>query len=75
MNVYRAGWWHRAGKPDTLNIHAGDFYVSIDAAIAAIDPIGHYVATVPFVMTADAALLKANSHASLPTPLAENPGA
>jgi hypothetical protein len=49
--------------------------VSIDAAIAAIDPIGHYVATVPFVMTADAALLKANSHASLPTPLAENPGA
>lgn len=72
MNVYRSGWFHREGKADTLNIHAGDFYDSEPAARAAIDPPSHYVATVSFELTASPSLVKANSKDSHPVPLSES---
>lgn len=48
MNIYKSGYFHRKGKPDTLDVHAGDFYDSYEQAIKEIDPPSHYVATVPF---------------------------
>lgn len=72
MNVYRSGWFHREGKPDTLDCHAGDFYETREAAEAAIDPPHHYVATVSFELTAAPALLRANAADSTPVPLSES---
>jgi hypothetical protein len=67
MNVYRAGWFHRADKPVTLNIHAGDFYASKDTALAAIDPPAAYVATVPFTYTGP--IQRENAPDSIPQPI------
>lgn len=72
MNVYRSGWFHREGKPDTLDVHAGDFYETREAAEAAIDPPHHYVATVSFELTAAPALLRANPADSAPLSLSES---
>lgn len=47
VNLYRQGWYHRAGKPGTMNIHPGDMYATFDKAIADIDPDAPYVGTVP----------------------------
>jgi hypothetical protein len=49
MNVYRSGWFHRKGKPGTVDRHAGDFYESREAAVRDIEPASHYIATVPFM--------------------------
>lgn len=68
MNVYRAGWFHRAGKPRNVDLHAGDFYVSRDAAVVDIDPPTHYLATVPFEYFGP--VQHANPDDSVPTPLA-----
>ncbi len=48
MNIYRSGYFHREGKPLTLDCHAGDFYDSEERAKAEIDPPSHYIATVSF---------------------------
>ena len=67
MNVYRSGWFHRAGKPLTLDIHAGDFYCSEESARAAIDPPAAYVATVPFTFTGP--VQRENAADSQPLPI------
>lgn len=67
MNVYRAGWFHRAGKANNVDIHAGDFYVTREQAVADIDPPSHYIATVPFAFTGP--VQRANPVDSIPTPL------
>lgn len=46
MNLYKQGWYHRAGKPRTLSIHPGDLYETRAAAVADIDPAAPYVGTV-----------------------------
>lgn len=46
MNLYAQGWYHRAGKPGTLNLHPGDLYPSEEAARADIDTEAPYLGTV-----------------------------
>lgn len=70
MNVYRAGWFHRAGKANNIDLHAGDFYTSREAAMADVDPPSHYLATVPFTFTGP--LQHANPADSVPTPLSSS---
>ncbi len=48
MNIYKSGFFHREGKPLTLDCHSGDFYDTKDQALAVIDPPSHYLATVSF---------------------------
>lgn len=68
MNIYKSGWFHRAGKPLTLDRHAGDLYDSYAQAIADIEPASHYIATVPVVYE-DVEDIKANPADSVPIPL------
>ncbi len=68
MNVYRSGWFHREGKPDTLNRHAGDLYTDYDHAIRDIDPVSHYIATVP-VQWDEPTVQVENAPDSVPVPL------
>lgn len=51
MNVYKSGFFHKAGKADTFDRHAGDIYASHDAAVRDIHPRSHYVATVSVLWT------------------------
>lgn len=46
MNIYRAGYYHRAGKPNMYDRHPGDCYPTRELAVADIDPPHLYVATV-----------------------------
>lgn len=69
MNVYRSGWFHRAGKPSTIDRHAGDFYETREQAMADIDPPSHYITTVPFTYV-DPEDVHANAADSTPVPLA-----
>lgn len=48
MNVYRAGWYHRIGKPGCLDMHSGDFYTSEESARKQINPMSHYLGTISF---------------------------
>lgn len=68
MNIYRSGYFHRKGKPGTCDRHAGDLYLSEEAAKADIDPPSHYICTVP-VTWEDHADLQCNPVGSVPTPL------
>ena len=47
MNVYKSGFWHKAGKPTAYDRHAGDIYPTEVAAFDAIEQPQLYVATVP----------------------------
>ena len=69
MNVYKSGWFHREGKPLTLDRHAGDFYETREQAIKDIEPASHYIATVPFIYDEPDEDLRANPADSVPTPL------
>lgn len=51
LNIYRSGVYHRCGKPGAFDRHAGDLYPTEQAARDAIDPVSHYVDTVPVVWT------------------------
>lgn len=67
MNLYRAGYFHREGKPGCVDIHPGDCYASREEAMADIEPRSHYVATVPFEWTGP--VVRPNPADSVPTPL------
>lgn len=69
LNLYRSGWFHRAGKPNTLNRHAGDCYTTRKQALADIEPITHYIATVAVLYRDPEGLLKCNDGNSKPVPL------
>lgn len=68
MNVYRSGFFHREGKPNTLDRHAGDLYDSEAEALRQIFPKSHYIATVP-VEWDDPEDIKPNPPSSIPVPL------
>jgi hypothetical protein len=70
MNVYRSGYFHRSNKPHTCNRHAGDFYLSREAALADIDPPSHYIDTVP-ISWDDPEVLVCNPSDSKPIPLSQ----
>lgn len=75
MNVYRAGFYHRQGKPGHCNIHAGDFFTSWAAAIAAVERDKGYIATVAFEMPVpEGTTILANPDGSVPTPLSATRG-
>lgn len=59
LNIYRSGYFHTPGKLLAYDRHAGDCYATREAALAAIDPPSHYVATVP-VAWDDAAVISPN---------------
>lgn len=67
MNLYRAGYFHREGKPGCVDIHPGDCYATREEAEADVEPRSHYVATVPFDYTGP--LVRPNPADSIPTPL------
>lgn len=67
MNVYRAGFYHRANKPGCLDIHAGDFYTSEESARRQAGPESHYLGTVSFEWTGE--VLHENPDGSVPVPL------
>jgi hypothetical protein len=67
MNVYRAGFYHRAGKPGCTDLHAGDFYTSEESAKQQINPASHYLATVSFQWLGEPA--QENPADSQPVPL------
>lgn len=68
INIYRSGWFHRAGKPQCFDRHSGDVYPTYDAAVRAVSPRSHYVCTVPVVWH-DAPNLRPNPAHSVPVPL------
>jgi hypothetical protein len=47
INVYRSGFFHTAGKAGTVDTHGGDIYTTREKAIEDINPVSHYIATVP----------------------------
>lgn len=67
INLYRAGWFHRMGKPGNCDVHAGDCYLSEEQARADVEPKSHYLATVSFVWEGEP--MQANPIDSVPTPL------
>lgn len=68
MNIYAQGYYHRTGKPNTLNAHPGDLYPTREAALADIDPDAPYIATVSFVWDAPEDI-QAYPEDSTPVPL------
>lgn len=68
MNIYKSGFFHREGKPLTLDCHAGDFYDTKAQAVAVIDPPSHYLATVSFEWD-DVDNIQTNPADSVPVPL------
>lgn len=48
MNIYAQGYYHRTGKPNTLNAHPGDLYDTEKEAKEDIDPDAPYITTVGF---------------------------
>lgn len=68
INLYRAGWWHKQGKPNTTNLHAGDVYTTEALALENADPDKGYVTTAPFEVDFPGAVL-ANGPQSVPMSL------
>lgn len=46
INIYKAGYWHKPGKVDAFDRHAGDIYPSKEAAHEHIERPDLYVDTV-----------------------------
>jgi hypothetical protein len=47
INIYRSGFFHKAGKLGAYDRHPGDIYATKHAAERDINPWSHYVTTVP----------------------------
>jgi hypothetical protein len=73
INLYRAGWYHRQGKPNTTNLHGGDVYTSERLAMENAEPDRGYITTVPFEVDMPGAVF-ANPATSEPTPLYKTRG-
>lgn len=72
MNVYRAGYYHRQGKPGHTNLHAGDFFTSMQSAVDAIEYQKGYITTVEMDMPIpEGVTILENPEGSVPTPLSE----
>lgn len=68
MNVYRSGHFHRAGKADCYDRHAGDIYPTREAAVRDIDPPSHYIDTIEIAWE-EKKLPNINGSDSVPVPL------
>lgn len=69
INLYAQGWYHRIGKPGTMNAHPGDLYASKAAAMVDIDPNAPYIATVACYVPDDVHGLKVYGADATPQPL------
>jgi len=70
LNIYRSGFFHRSGKPNTCDRHGGDFYLNEAAAKGDIEPISHYITTVR-VLWEENEMIEANPCNSVPRSLRE----
>jgi hypothetical protein len=70
VNVYRSGYYHRAGKPNMFDRHPGDLYPTRAAALADIAPEARhlYVGTSPTTWWEDCEP-HVNSACSRPVPV------
>lgn len=73
INIYKSGWFHRKGKPNMLDRHPGDIYLTMEAAKQDIDPAAAalYVGTVPIMWIEPDDALAVNPADSHPIPLRE----
>lgn len=73
INIYKSGWFHRKGKPNMLDRHPGDIYLTMEAAKLDIDPAAAslYVGTVPIMWIEPDDALAVNPADSHPIPLRE----
>lgn len=70
MNVYRAGYYHRQGKPGHCNLHAGDFFTDEMQALRCAQPENGYIETVGFDMPVPTGcVILSNPEGCEPTPL------
>lgn len=75
MNVYRAGHYHRQGKPLHTNLHGGDLFTTRESALAAVDPDAEYLGTVAtYVNVPEGCTVLENPEGSVPTPLSVTRG-
>lgn len=65
LNIYRNGFFHRAGKPGNMDRQSGDIYETYEEAIAHIDPPSHYIDTVPLTWQ-DVEVVRKNPADSVP---------
>lgn len=74
INIYKSGWFHRKGKPNMLDRHPGDIYLTMEAAQQDIDPAAAalYVGTVPIMWIEPEDALALNAPDSHPVPLRES---
>lgn len=68
MNVYRSGFYHRQGKPNTTNMHGGDLYATEAAALENAEVNRGYLGTAPVDFPMGGAPY-VNGPDSTPTPL------
>src|SRR4051812_46505505 len=70
INVYHSGVFHRVGKPGTIDRHVGDIYLTVEEAMANIDPPSHYITTAPvFWMEEETHDFTPNPADSVPVPI------
>ena len=72
INIYRAGHYHRQGKPDHCNIHGGDLFTTESLALENVERGAGYVATVSLDMPVpDGCVVLTNPEGSQPSSLYE----
>lgn len=70
MNVYVSGYYHRVGKPDCTDLHAGDLYLSFRHAEEQAEKDKGWVCTAEvMVPIPDDMVICENSADSKPTPI------
>lgn len=70
INLYESGYYHRKGKPGTLDVYAADVYATAQQAMQMAEPGRGYIGTVPLVWL-DSKDRVANPPDSQPIPLRE----
>lgn len=70
INLYESGYYHRKGKPGTLDVYAADVYGSYRDALEHAEKTRGYIGTIPIVWL-DHSERPANAGDSQPIPLRE----
>ena len=78
VNLYRAGYWHRRGKPGVTDVHAGDLYATEEAARRDVEHdkmyLGTYEVRIPAYVADMNPAFRVNSEDSEPIPLSRTRG-
>lgn len=70
INLYESGYYHRKGKPGTLDVYAADVYGTREEAEKKAEPDRGYIGTISIVWL-DKVTREANPVDSQPLPLRE----